>query len=110
MAKVGGRRAVVGRAVGGGRRDVEVTGARRHLLADVARVMRLRIELINELGRWSESQLAALFVAMGQEAGCRILVTRQLSADRMRLTMRSRAVFDDGRDSVEAVQEFDRIG
>ena len=49
-------------------------------------------------------------VAMGQEAGCRILVTRQLSADRMRLTMRSRAVFDDGRDSVEAVQEFDRIG
>ena len=54
------------------RTDCCITGhGPRHLLADVARVMRLRIELINELGRWSESQLAALFVAMGQEATLR---------------------------------------
>jgi hypothetical protein len=54
------------------RTDCCITGhGPRHLLADVARVMGLRIELINELGRWSESQLAALFVAMGQEATLR---------------------------------------
>jgi hypothetical protein len=54
------------------RTDCCITGhGPRHLLADVARVMRVPIEMINELGRWSESQLAALFVAMGQEATLR---------------------------------------
>jgi len=39
----------------------------------------------------------------------KIVVTRQLSSCRTELTMRSKCVFDDGRESVEAVQTFERI-
>lgn len=38
-----------------------------------------------------------------------VTVTRRLSEDRQRITMTSRAVFDDGRDPVQAVQIFQRV-
>ena len=39
----------------------------------------------------------------------KILVTRQLSRCGSELTMRSKCVFEDGRESVEAVQTFERV-
>ena len=39
----------------------------------------------------------------------KILVTRQLSTCGSELTMRSKCVFEDGRESVEAVQTFERV-
>lgn len=38
-----------------------------------------------------------------------VTVTRRLSEDRQRITMTSRAVFNDGRDPVQAVQIFQRV-
>ena len=49
--------------------DLGITGhGPRHWVADLGRAFQFPVELINELGRWSESQLAGLFIAMGQEA------------------------------------------